>query len=207
MIWGHYYPHQPIHLITELTGFKPVSLLSLSHIPHGQCLQKLTERFPLRLVLKLTSAIPFLSSWSEGQRREAHTHTHTGISGGAVKLHSPHSALLWELCITSGTTDSQETASTAAGQLTIATGVTGQTQAAGTEALWAMTDVMQKLKVLLPSLSFPKPFFSPSAGGGKTNVVCVPQPRASAPQTVPVNPTLCNYSQWWRCSSQDTEGN
>lgn len=49
-----------------------------------------------------------------------------------MKLHSPHSALPWELCITSGTTDSQETASTAAGQ---ATGVTGQTQAAGTEAL------------------------------------------------------------------------
>lgn len=79
MIWGHYYPHQPILLITELTGFKPVSLLSLSHIPHGQCLQKLTERFPLRLVLKLTSAIPFLSSWSEGQRREAHTHTHRDL--------------------------------------------------------------------------------------------------------------------------------
>lgn len=121
-----------------------------------------------------------------------------------MKVHNPCSALPLDLSTTSGTTDSQETTSTSAGHLQDCHWCDWADSGCrtGTEVLWAVTDEMQKLEGVNAKSYFPKPLFSPSAGGGKTNV-CVLQLRAPPPQTVPVNPILCNYSWWWRCSCQD----
>lgn len=196
--------------VMELTGLKPVSLLGLSHIPRGQrCLQKLTmEKLPPRLVLTLTSAITCLSTWSTWRTEGEATHTQ-GSLVKQMKVHSPRSALPLDLS-TSGTTGSQEITSISARQLQYCQCCNWADSGlrTGTEVFWAMTDEMQKLKVLLPSLII----ISQSLCSALLLEVakptwCVLQPRAPPPQTVPVNPILCNYSRWWRCSSQDTESN
>lgn len=159
-----------------------------------------------RLVLTLTSAITCLSTWSEGQRGKSHTQ---GSLVQQMKVHSPRSALSLDLS-TRGTTDTQETTSTTAGQLQYCQWCNWADSGCrtGTEVFWAMTDEMQKLKVLLPSLTIiSQSLHSALLLEVAKPTLCGPQPRAPAPQTVPVNPILCNYSRWWRCSSRDTEGN
>lgn len=113
----------------ELTGLKPVSFLGLSQIPRGQsCLQKLTmEKLPLTLVLTLTSAITFLSTWGKGQGGKPHTQ---GSLVQQMKVHRPRSALPLDLS-TSGTTGRQETPALHLASSNTACGVTVHTQAAG----------------------------------------------------------------------------
>lgn len=176
MIWGHYYPHQPILHVMELTGFKPVWLLGLSHISCGQrCLQKLTmEKLLLRLVLTVTSAISFLSTRSEGQRRKPHTQRDLCRAAERAKfMFSPPFGLEHHQGNYRQSRNSQHFIWPA---LVLPLVWLGRFRLQ--DRHWGILGYdrwnAKAEGVTVNSYHFPKPVFSPSAGGGKTNVVCAP---------------------------------
>lgn len=140
----------------ELTGLKPVSLLGLSHIPHGQgCLQKLTVE-KIGFNTNFCHHLPGVKD-----RGGSHTHRDLWYSRWRCTVHVQPSLWTWAPGVLQ-TLRKQPALQLASSS--IASGVTGQTQAAGQalrySGLWQMRCKSWRCYCqVLPS--FPKAFIQP----------------------------------------------